>query len=111
MINEMIEEITSDLWAKLNSEPNLTEGIVQSEVSAVVRELRMKRNYIATSMSESDIEADVGNYYSTIRKVAESRIVKLGAEGESQHTENGINRTYVSEDELWKGVHAFVKVL
>lgn len=111
MIVRMIEEITSDLWNKLKNEPNLTEDIVQSEVRATVRDLRMKRNYIATPMSESDIERDMENYYSTIRKVAEARLVKLGAEGESQHTENGINRTYVSEDELWKGVHAFVKVL
>lgn len=111
MIVRMIEEITSDLWEKLKNEPDLTQGIVQSEVRNVVRELRMKRNYIATSMSDEDIDNDIQNYYSTIRNIAESRCVKLGAEGEVAHTENGVSRSYVSEDELWKGVHAFVKVL
>ena len=62
MIVRMIEEITSDLWNKLKNEPNLTEDIVQSEVRATVRDLRMKRNYIATPMSESDIEKDIENY-------------------------------------------------
>lgn len=111
MIVRMIEEITSELWEKLKNEPDLTQGIVQSEVRNVVRELRMKRNYIATSMSDEDIDNDIQNYYSTIRNIAESRCVKLGAEGEGSHTENGVSRSYVSEDELWKGVHAFVKVL
>lgn len=106
----MITEITAELWRKLNSTPELTEEIVRSEVENVVSDLKMKRNYVVTSMTESEIEKDVRNYRSVIRNVAEYRIVKFGAEGEQSHTENGISRYYQNEDNLWKGVHAYVKV-
>ena len=106
----MIEEIVAELMAKLKDEPDLTEDICRSEVRNVVRELRMKRNYTATSMTDDDISKDMENYYSVVRNVAEARCVKLGAESEIGHSENGISRQYVNEDELWKGVHAFVRV-
>ena len=106
----MIEEIVAELLAKLKDEPDLTENICRAEVNNVIRELKMKRNYAATSMSDEDISKDIENYYSVIRNVAEARCVKMGAEGEQSHAENGISRYYVNEDELWKGVHAFVRV-
>lgn len=106
----MIEEIVAELMAKLKDEPDLTEDICRAEVKNVVRELKMKRNYAATSMSDDDISQDMENYYSVVRNVAEARCVKMGAEGEQSHSENGISRYYVNEDELWKGVHAFVRV-
>ena len=106
----MIEEIVAELMAKLKDEPDLTEDICRAEVKNVVRELKMKRNYAATSMSDEDISQDMENYYSVVRNVAEARCVKMGAEGEQSHSENGISRYYVNEDDLWKGVHAFVRV-
>lgn len=106
----MIEEIVAELMAKLKDEPDLTEEICRAEVKNVIRELKMKRNYTATSMSKEDIEDDMENYYSVVRNVSESRCVRLGAESEIGHSENGISRQYVNEDDLWKGVHAFVKV-
>lgn len=109
-IAQMTEEIVSDLKAKFNGEPELTDAIIESEVKGAIRELKMKRNYVATSMSEDDIEEDIENYYSVVKKVAEAQCAKLGAEGEQSHSENGISRYYVNEDELWKGVHAFVRV-
>ena len=96
--------------AKRKHEPDLTEDICRAEVKNVVRELKMKRNYAATPMSDDDISQDMENYYSVVRNVAEARCVKMGAEGEQSHSENGISRYYVNEDELWKGVHAFVRV-
>ena len=108
---QMTEEIVADLYDKLNKDiPDLTDAIIEREVKNVIRELKMKRNYAATSMSDKEIEADVENYYSVIRNIAEVRCAKLGAEGEQSHTENGVTRMYVSEDILWKGVHAFVRV-
>jgi len=106
----MIEEIVAELMAKLKDEPDLTNEICEAEVRNVVRELKMKRNYTATSMTEEDISKDMENYYSVVRNVAEARCVKMGAEGEQGHSENGISRQYMNEDDLWKGVHAFVKV-
>ena len=106
----MIEEIVAELMAKLHDEPDLTEDICRAEVKNVIRELRMKRNYTATSMSEEDILKDIENYHSVVRNVAEVRCVKMGAEGEIGHSENGIVRSYVNEDDLWKGVHAYVRV-
>lgn len=107
---QMTEEIIADLREKFKDVPDLTEKMIESEVKVAIRELKMKRNYVATSMSDEEIDSDLVNYYSVVRSVAEMRCAKLGGEGEQSHTENGVSRSYVSEDSLWKGVHAFVKV-
>lgn len=107
----MVDDIVDALWSKLNTTPDLTEAIVSMEVKNAISDLKMKRNYIVTSMSDEDIEKDMENYRSVIYRVAEYRLAKFGAEGEQSHSENGISRYYQDEDSLWKGVHAYVKVL
>lgn len=107
----MTEEIIADLTEELSSEPDFSASILKNKVKAVIRELRMKRNYIASGMSEDEIDSDMENYYSVVLDVARYDYNQRGAEGELSHTENGISRMYESRDNLWKGVHAYVKVL
>lgn len=106
----MTEDIVSELTEEMKNEPGFSEIILANKVNSAIRELRMKRNYVATSMSESDIEADIENYYSVILNVARYDYSQRGIEGEVTHSENGIMRSYESRDNLWKGVHAYVRV-
>ena len=107
---QMTEEIVANLREKFKDEPDLTQSMIENEVKVAIRELKMKRNYVASSMTADEIDADLENYYSVVRNIAELRCAKLGGEGEQSHSENGVSRSYVTEDSLWKGVHAFVKV-
>lgn len=109
-IDALKEQIVSELNTEFSGDTGIDVSVIPIRVSDAVRELRMKRNYTATSMKESQVLADIENYYSTIKAVARYDIVQMGAEGESRHAENGIDRSYINRDDLWKGVHAFVKV-
>lgn len=105
------QEVIAELTIELRGESTFNEDILAVKVRNAIRELKMRRNYSATSFSENDIEKDIYNYYSTIVNVARYDYNQLGAEGESNHSENSVSRSWVDRDELFRGVHAFVKVL
>ena len=105
------DEIIEDLTTELENDADFNAGILAVKVKGAIREVRMKRNYSASSYTEEDIEADLYNYYSTILNLARYDYNQIGSEGEATHTENGITRTYTSRDDILKGVHAFVRVL
>lgn len=75
-----------------------------------MREVKRKRNYPAHYTAEQ-IDADLDNYYDVIHELALYEYNKVGAEGQSLHTEDDVQRSWLSKDELLKGVHAFVTVL
>lgn len=104
------DSIVEELTQELHNEPDFSETILRNKVNSAIRELKMKRNYSATSMSSDDIDADLENYYSVILNVARYDYSQRGIEGEITHSENGIMRSYESRDNLFKGVHAFVRV-
>lgn len=85
--------------------------VLESKVRDVLDELRMKRNYAATSMTEEQILDDMQNYKGLIKKNAFYYYGKIGAYGELYHYENTVHRSWAHDDELWLGVCPFVKVL
>lgn len=106
----MTEEIVAELKEEFKNEPEFSEAILTNKVNSAIRELRMKRNYSASNLNESQIESDMENYYSVITNVARYDYSQRGVEGEISHSESGISRSYESRDNLWRGVHAFVRV-
>ena len=110
-ISGIVEEIVDDLTNELNSEDSFNQAILETKVKLAVKEVISKRNYRATSWSDDKILDDLYSYYATISNVARYDYNQLGAEGEMTHSENGISRTYVARDSLFKDVHAFVAVI
>lgn len=105
-------QIVSDLSLELNTEDNFNANVLAVKVKLAIRDVISKRNYSATSMRDEQIYADLcNNYYSVIANVARYDYNQMGAEGESSHSENGISRTYVDRDSLFKSVHAFVGII
>lgn len=109
--SELQTEIVKDLTLELQNTTGFDSEILAVKVKNAIREVIMQRNYAATSYTESQIIADLQNYYSVIVNIARYDYNQIGAEGEQQHSENGIARSYVKREDLFKGVHAFVKVL
>lgn len=105
------QEIIAELTIELQGEPTFNAEILAVKVRNAIREVKMKRNYAATSYTDSQIEKDLYNYFSTIKSVALYDYNQIGADFEQSHSENSVSRTWVSRDDLFKGVHAFVKVL
>lgn len=105
------DELIADLTFELQKEPDFSVDLLRSKVISAIREVKLKRNYGATSYTDTQIEADLYNYYSIIKKVALYDYNQLGAEGEKSHNENGISRTWEDRDKLFSDVFSFVKVL
>ena len=104
------DEIVAELTVELQDEPTFNVKILATKVRNAIREVKMKRNYQATSYTDEQVEKDLYNYFSVIKSVALYDYNQIGAEGEQSHSENSISRTWVDRDDLFKGVHAFVKV-
>lgn len=104
------DEIVAELTVELQDEPTFNINILVTKVRNAIREVKMKRNYQATSYTDEQIEKDLYNYFSVIKSVALYDYNQIGAEGEQSHSENSVSRTWVDRDDLFKGVHAFVKV-
>lgn len=108
------DEIIADLTAELSAtEENLFNAdILAIKVKNAIRDVKMRRNYGATSWSDEKIEQDLyDNYYSTITDIARYDYNQLGAEGSKSRSENSTSETWVDRDTLFRGVHAFVAVL
>ena len=104
-------EIVTDLTAELESEESFKPSVLAVKVKLAVKEIISKRNYQVSGWNDEKVVEDLYNYYATITNVARYDYNLLGAEGESSHSENGVSRSYVNRDDLFKGVHAFVKII
>lgn len=105
------QEIIAELTIELQGEPTFNADVLAIKVRNAIREVKMKRNYIATSYTDTQIEADLYNYFSVIKSVALYDYNQIGVEGQSSSTENGITRVYEDRRKLFDAVHSFIKVL
>lgn len=105
------KEIIAELTIELQGQPTFNAEVLAVKVRDAIREVKTKRNYSATSYTDTEIEKDLHNYYSVIKKVALYDFAQLGAPFENSHSENSVSRSWVDRDDLLKSVHAFVKVL
>ena len=106
------EEIIAELTIELSGQPTFNADVLAVKVKSAIREVKNRRNYQATSYTDEQIEKDLyDNYYSTIKNLALYDFAQIGAPFESSHSENSTSRSWVSRDEIFKGVHAFVQVL
>lgn len=101
----MIEEIIEDLTAELS----ITEGdkfnpsLLESKVKSAYRAVMAARKYPA-SYSEAMIERDMNNYYSQVREISMYDYNSIGAEGQTQYSQDGVSVHYVDRDKLFYGV-------
>lgn len=107
---ELEYEITADLAEELSEDDTFNEVILAKKVKNAVREVIMKRNYQATSYTEDEILEDLENYIPVIHDVALYDYNQVGVEFQTSSTEN-YTRTYMTRDDLFKGVHAFVGII
>lgn len=110
-ISVLKSEIVNDLTIELQSEPTFAAEVLDIKVKGAIHDVMRVRNYGATSKTDAQILADLYGYYSTIVNLARYDYNQVGAEGQSQHTENSVGRTWVDRNSILRGVHSFVKVL
>lgn len=105
-------EIVTELTEELKDDPLFNPVVLASKVRNAIREVSLRRNYSASTYTDDQIETDLyNNYYSVIVNVARYDYNQIGAEGQTSHSENGVNRTWKDRDSLFGSVNAFVKIL
>ena len=105
------EEVFSDLSAELSiSDENFNETLLLSKVRNAMREVKRARNY-PKSYTDSQIEADMYDYFSNIRNIALYDYNQIGADFEESHSENSVSRSWKDRDKLFCGICPFVRVL
>ena len=107
----LADEIITELSVEFSSDEDFDLAVLTVKVNQAIRKVTMRRNYSATTMSQDEIDADLYNYYAVIFQLAEYYYNQRGGEYETQHSEDGVNRSWISEEDLLKSVYAYVKVL
>ena len=108
----VIQEIICDLTAELKKDSGFDAQILSIKVKDAYRDVKSRRCYQYSSLNKEQIEQDMyDNYYSYIKNMALYKYNTIGGEFEVSHSENGISRTWRSEDDILKGIIPFVKVM
>jgi hypothetical protein len=109
-IDELQQAVLNDLTTELQDTPNFNEDKLALKVSNAILEIEEIRRY-PDSYSEEMIAADVERFRTTIYKLALYDYARIGAYGESTHSENGTNRGYIDRDKLLSLVVPLSRVL
>lgn len=101
------QEIFADLSAELSvSDKNFNETLLLSKVRSAIRSIKGARKYQNNPEFYNDerIEKDLHEYFENIRGLALARYNRIGADGESSHSENGISMVFEDEKQWFSGV-------
>ena len=101
-ISEMIEDIKNSISIKYNIQNDAQKiAILVSVIENAVDDVKLARNY---PTSYSDIESDLVSYKSKIQRIAEYDFLQTGATGQTNHSENGVSRTWIDRVKLFAGI-------
>lgn len=101
MIEEIIEELTTELTETEGDKLNVS--LLTSKVKGAYRAVKTARRY-PPSYTDAMIERDMEKYYTQVRDIALYDYNQIGAEGQSQFTQDGVTVHYVDRDKLFYGV-------
>ena len=105
---ETIIAILTSLKITLGVTEDADIAILSEVLNDAIAEIIAARKY-PSDMSAADIEADMQKYISNVKKLTKYDYIKLGADFEETHNENGTNRTYVGREKCFDGVVAFCR--
>ncbi len=105
----LIDSIVAELTIELKNEPTFNAEVLKIKVTDAYRSVRSRKQYQNTNFTESQIEKHLlDNHYQDIKDVAMYRFNMLGAEFQKSHSENGVSRSWRTEDEVMGNINSFV---
>ena len=103
MDSQAINEILESLKITLGVTKETDIAILSEILNDAIAEIKEARKY-PSDMSASEIEADLQNYISNIKKLSKYDYSQIGGEFEKSHSENGVNRTFEDRRKCFDGV-------
>lgn len=111
-ISGLQETLVTELTAQLEGEESFDAIALNAKVKIAILDVMGKREYENSHYTAEKILDELGTrYYSTITRLALYDYNQSGAEGQSQHSENAINRGWIDRNKILSDVHPFVKIL
>lgn len=102
MEQETINEILNSLKILLAvTEDDLP--ILAEILNDAISEIKEARHY-PSDMSASEIEEDMNNYISNVKKLAKYDYNQIGGELQESHSENGVSRSFIDRRRCFDGV-------
>ena len=106
------QEIIAELTTEFKKEPWFDAEILAIKVRDAYRKVKSRIGFENTSYSEKKIENELRcKYFQDIKDVARYNISIMGADFQTSHSENGVSRTWRTEDEVLGNISAYVKFL
>ena len=102
-------DVIEQIYESLKEELEQTEGdmfnpvLLKSKVKGAYMAVKAARKY-PMSYTEAYIERDMENYYTQIREIALYDFNTIGAEGQTQFSQDGVSTHYVDRNSLFYGV-------
>ena len=111
-MEELLKELNTDLEAELASElhGDSDKVLLSSKVKGAYYTVRRKRNYQEHHTDEF-IDRDMKSMYDIVKELAMYDWNHVGAEGETNHSENGISRTWNARESILMEITPFATVV
>lgn len=109
-IAELQAEILADLTVELRNDTDFDADLLEIKVKNAIREIKTIRSYPA-HYTEEMIADDLETLYSDISRLAVIDYNQVGAQGQTSHREDDVQREWESRESVLSNIHAFVKVL
>lgn len=111
-ISTLKNDIANLLMAELGNEPGFNAAILAGKVELAIKDVMGRREYGNSHYTDEKILEELSTrYFSTITNLARYDYNQIGAEGQKNHSENSVSRTWYDRNKLLSDVHAFVKIL
>ena len=111
-ISSLKTEITSLLTAELHNEDGFDADLLESKVALAIKDVMGRREYGNSHYTDEKILEELSTrYFTTITNLARYDYNQSGAEGQKNHSENSVSRTWYDRNKMLSDVHAFVKIL
>lgn len=106
------QEIIAELTIELKNQPTFDAEILAIKVRDAYRKVRERKCYENTKFSEKQIEIDLyKRHFQDIKDVAKYNFSLIGADFQTSHSENSVNRVWRTEDQILGNITAYVNVL
>lgn len=105
-MEEILNDVVNYLRIKDTTEQKYLKVLVKQAITNVIN-----KRYPFKECSEQEQEATVRRYSNVIFNAVIYAYAKDGAEFQTSHTENGIQRSWIDEENLYKDVVPYIKIL
>lgn len=110
-ISSLKTEITSLLTTELQNEDGFDPDLLESKVALAIKDVMGRREYGNSHYTDEKILEELSTrYFTTITNLARYDYNQSGAEGQKNHSENSVSRTWYDRNKMLSDVHAFVKI-